>query len=57
MKITIAFIILSFAVIRTWIKFAKDSEEKGKNTIGQLVVAITTTWAFYEVASQHIQID
>lgn len=58
MKTTIALILIALAVIRTWTKWLKDYESNSTNSqkLAQLVVAITTTWAFYVIASDHIEI-
>jgi len=58
MKTTIALILLAFAVIRTWTRWAQDCSDNTSNSerLAQLFVAISTTWAFYIIASNHIEI-
>lgn len=58
MKTTITLILFAFAVIITWSKWAQNCGDDTPNseTIAQLFVAIVTTWAFYIIASDHIEI-
>ena len=52
----IALVLLALAVVRSWTSFVK-SNNKGENPLPALVVAISTTWAYYVIASEHISIE
>ena len=53
---TIALVLLALAVVRSWVKIVKDNDNN-ESILPALVVAITTTWAYYVIASEHISIE